>query len=319
MTSPLAEETLRLSEERWRALTTAIADIVWITDARGQVIEDQPGWRAFTGQTREEIDGAGWLAALHPDSRAETISAWAGAVARGLPYETEWNLRRRDGQYRCFSIRAAPVRSLNGAVREWIGSNIDITDQQQRNEALMRLHDQADAAAAQLKRQAREMQILKNLGETLQACNSREEAYPFIALAATELFPGGSGALAVPAADVPGLLETVSEWGGQGGQGGWMQPDFAVDDCWALRRGAMHEPGAGTACHHLKTDPAGSYVCLPLSVRGQVAGLLSVHVPAPEGLDDQRRESLSNFGNALALGLSTLQLRESLQIQQSPS
>ena len=71
-----AEETMRLSEERCRALITAIAEIVWTTDASGQVIEDQPGWRAFTGQTSEEIQGTGWLAAVHPDSREDAVTAW---------------------------------------------------------------------------------------------------------------------------------------------------------------------------------------------------------------------------------------------------
>src|SRR5579872_5983512 len=120
MTSSLMEETL-LSEERCRALIAAIAEIVWTTGPSGQVIEDQPGWRAFTGQTSEEIQGAGWLAAVDPDSREEAASAWTNAVARGASYETEWHLRRRDGEYRCFSIRAAPVRAGNGAIREWIG------------------------------------------------------------------------------------------------------------------------------------------------------------------------------------------------------
>src|SRR5690348_12168748 len=133
MTSPATEETLRLSEERCRALITAIANIVWTTDANGQVVEDQPDWRAFTGQSREEIQGADWLTAVHPDSRIEAISAWARAAAKGSPYETEWNVRRRDGEYRRFSIRATPLRAVNGAIREWIGCNIDITDLRQRD------------------------------------------------------------------------------------------------------------------------------------------------------------------------------------------
>jgi PAS domain S-box-containing protein len=321
MTSSGPKDTFELAQERSSALIAAITQIVWTTDGRGQVIEDQPAWRAFTGQTGDEILGAGWLAAVHPDSREEAASSWAKAAARESPYETEWRLRRYDGAYRCFSIRAAPVRDDHGALREWIGCNIDITDHKQRDEEVRRLHARADAAVALLKRQAREMQILKNLSDTLQACNSREEAYPFIALAATELFPGARGALAVPAADTRELLETAMEWSGdslnQGGlnQGGWMKPDFVIEDCWALRRGVMHEPGAGTICHHFQTEPEGPYVCLPLAVRGQVSGLLSIRLPETQPLDDERRAALSTFGNAVALGLSTLQLRETLQEQ----
>lgn len=310
-----AEDALLLSEQRYRSLISAIAQIVWTTDARGQVIEDQPGWRACTGQTVQEIQGLGWLAAVDPDSRQAAVSAWEQATARGLPYQTEWRLRRRDGEYRYFSIHAAPVRAGNGAVREWIGCNLDITDCKQREEELQRLNAELGAALARLERQAREMQILKNLGDTLQACNSREEAYPFIALAATELFPGARGALAVPAAGAPELLETAIEWGGQQPTttSTWMKPDFAVDDCWALRLGGIHEPGPGTVCHHFQAEPDAPYACVPLSVRGEVSGLLSIRLA--QRLDDGRRSALSTFGNAVALGLSTLRLRETLQQQ----
>lgn len=316
MTDSYTEEALRLSEERYRSLIEAIAQIVWTTDASGQVIEDQPGWRSFTGQTGEAIQGGGWLTAVHPEAREEAVSAWARAVSQNAPYETEWRLRGRDGEYRYFSVHAAPVRGGNGAVREWIGCNIDITEHKRCDEELRQLHAQADTAVAQLKRQGREMQILKNLSDTLQACNSREEAYPFIALAATELFPGARGALAVPTTAARDLFETVAEWCGDSlNQGGWMEPDFAVDDCWALRRGGMHEPRVGTVCQHFRTDAGGPNACVPLAVRGEVLGLFSIRFHETPRRDDERREALSTFANAIALGLSTLELRETLPEQ----
>ena len=316
MTDSCTEEALRRSEERYRSLIEAIAQVVWTTDAGGQVIADQPGWRAFTGQTSEEIKGGGWLAAVHPDSREEAASAWANAVARGFPYETEWRLRRRDGEYRYFSIHAAPVRGKNGEIQEWIGCNVDITELKRRDEEIRRLQAQTAAALAQLQQHGRKMQILKNLSDTLQACNSREEAYPFLALAASELFPGARGALAVPAPAVRDLFETVAEWDADSlHHAGWMKPDFAIDDCWALRRGSMHEPGVGTVCQHFRTGVAGPHACVPLAVRGEVSGLFSIRFPQTQPLDDERRAALSAFGNAVALGLSTLQLRETMHEQ----
>ena len=299
MTSPAAEETVRLNAERCRALIAAIAEIVWTTDASGQVVEDQPAWRAFTGQSREEILGVGWLAAVDPDSREEAVAAWSSAAVRGLPYQTEWRLRRRDGEHRSFLIRAVPIRTANGAVREWIGCNVDITHLRQPDE--------------KLKRQVRDMQILKNLGDTLQACNTREEAYPFIALAATELFPGARGALAVPATGMREMFATAIEWGGDApDKGEWMKADFAVDDCWALRRGGLHEPGVGTVCQHFMPGAGEPHACVPLAVRGELSGLLSIRFAETKRLDEERRAGLATFGNAIALGLSTLQLREAL-------
>jgi PAS domain S-box-containing protein len=298
MTEVSVEEGLRLLAERYRALIAALAEIVWTTDARGQMGGDQPGWQACTGQTSAEIQGTGWLAAVHPESRSEAVSAWTRAVTQDSRFDAEWRVRRRDGEFRHFSIRAAPARDPDGNIREWVGCCIDITEQAQ-----------AGAALAQLERQGRELKIVKNLSDTLQACNSRDEAYPFIAMAATELFAGASGALAVPVPGAPELLETATAWG----QDLVMKPDFAIEDCWALRRGRMHEPAPGTICHHFETPPKGSYACIPLAVRGEVCGLLSLQLMALQPLDDDRRSALSLFGNAIALGLSLLQLRETLQ------
>jgi K+-sensing histidine kinase KdpD len=92
-----------------------------------------------------------------------------------------------------------------------------------------------------------------------------------------------------------------------------MKADFAIEDCWALRRGGMHEPSQGTVCHHFKTESDHAYACLPLAVRGQVSGLLSVQFAETTRMDEEGRSVFFTFGNAVALGLSTLQLRETLQ------
>src|SRR5579863_4641553 len=86
------------SEERYRSLVAATAQLVWTTDAQGNVAEDLPTWRAFTGQTEEEIKGQGWINALHPDDRAPTAAVWAHAVQTCSSYATEYRVRRHDGE-----------------------------------------------------------------------------------------------------------------------------------------------------------------------------------------------------------------------------
>ena len=113
-------------EARYRSLVEATAAIVWATSPEGAFVEDQPEWRAVTGQTEGELMGAGWADAVHPDDRAATVEAWTAALAAEAPYQVEHRLRQADGAYRRMLARAVPVRDAGGAVVEWVGVHTDV-------------------------------------------------------------------------------------------------------------------------------------------------------------------------------------------------
>ncbi len=136
------EAALQASEERYRSLIEATAQIIWNEQGdRGEFISPQPAWSAFTGQTYDELKGWGWLNAIHPDDRAATTQAWLIAVENRTSYEFEHRLRRHDGVYRHMSVRAVPVFEENGAIREWVGVHSDVTDRKQAEEALRQSED----------------------------------------------------------------------------------------------------------------------------------------------------------------------------------
>ena len=116
------------SEARYRSLVTASAQIVWTTDTQGQVAAELPTWQAFTGQTFEQYEGSGWAASLHPEDRERTRAVWSQAVATRSHYETEYRLRRSDGQYRLMLARGVPVLEEDGNIREWVGTCTDIAE-----------------------------------------------------------------------------------------------------------------------------------------------------------------------------------------------
>jgi PAS domain S-box-containing protein len=122
-----AESSLRNSEERFRAAAEAMGDIIWTNNAKGEMVEEQPGWAAFTGQSFEEYQGFGGVKAVHPDD-AGVLQSWQRAVADVKKFTAECRVRRRDGQYRLMSCTAVPVFNEDHTVREWVGAMTDITD-----------------------------------------------------------------------------------------------------------------------------------------------------------------------------------------------
>jgi two-component system CheB/CheR fusion protein len=131
-----AEEALRRSERRYRSFVEVTSQFGWVTDPAGQVVEDIPSLREFTGQTYEQARGAGWADALHPDDVQRTLDVWNKAVATRTPYETEYRMRRHDGEYRLLLARGVPIFDDRDNVTEWVGTCIDITERKKAEESL---------------------------------------------------------------------------------------------------------------------------------------------------------------------------------------
>ena len=130
------QAALEQSEARYRSLTLATVSIVWIADPHGAIAGELPSWEAYTGQTRAEYQGWGWLQALHPEDREGTATAWRETLAEAQAFYAEYRLRRRDGQYRRVTARAVPVRGPEGRLVEWVGTCTDVEDERQVAEHL---------------------------------------------------------------------------------------------------------------------------------------------------------------------------------------
>ena len=130
------EEALRRSEARYRSYIEVTEQLGWSTNADGEVVEDIPSWRKFTGQSEEEVKGWGWSKALHPDDLEHTARVWRNAVATRNKYEVEYRIRRYDGVYRHFLARGVPVFKDDGNILAWVGICVDITARKQAEEAL---------------------------------------------------------------------------------------------------------------------------------------------------------------------------------------
>jgi PAS domain S-box-containing protein len=167
-----AEAILRVREERFRSLVMATSQVVWACTADGRAVEPSPSWQAFTGQDAGAFSDEGWLEAVHPDDRARTRAVFREALAAGTVYETEYRLRRHDGEYRWSAAKGIPILDASGGIREWIGANRDIHDivmaQAELAERLDREQRQADLLA-KVASAARTLQTLLSSEEIAEA------------------------------------------------------------------------------------------------------------------------------------------------------
>ncbi len=140
-----AERRIHVSENRFRAAVGAVQGIVWTNSAKGEMVDEQPGWQALTGQAPDEYAGYGWTATVHPDDSADTVRAWRSAVEARRIFVHEHRVRRFDGEWRQYSIRAVPILDAEGGIVEWVGVHTDVTEQRAAEAALKALNDVLEA------------------------------------------------------------------------------------------------------------------------------------------------------------------------------
>jgi len=191
----------------------------------------------------------------------------------------------------------------------------DITARKRAEAHAQTANNELLALVDELQWRDREMQLLNNMNALLQSCMTEHEAYRVITLTAGDVFPGHNGWLAtLDAGDQQ--LEVAARWGSEMS----VMPTFSVEDCWALRRGQLHEvtdPQAGLLCRHFMRPPQAGYLCLPLTVQGKTLGVLSLMENAsrkskhPLGL----QPLAVTVGETIKLSLSNLKLRDELRQQ----
>src|SRR5258705_4350376 len=88
---------------------------------------------------------------------------------------------------------------------------------------------------------------------------------------ANELVAGDSGGLAISESPIQ-HLGLVAGWGNESP----LKARFLLEDCWAIRRGQLHEvidPAFDLLCHHFVHQPQSCYLCVTLIVKSGTFGL----------------------------------------------
>ena len=77
-------------------------------------------WREYTGLALDEAKDHGWVSAVHPEDLQSFAEKWRTIIASGETGDAELRLRRFDGDYRRFKVRAVPHRDGSGSITRWL-------------------------------------------------------------------------------------------------------------------------------------------------------------------------------------------------------
>jgi formate hydrogenlyase transcriptional activator len=131
-----AFDRVQKSEFRLRQVIDTIPTLAWCNLPDGANEFLNRNWHEYTGLSPEESHGWGWQAAFHSEDLPALMEKWKGMLVSGDPGEFEARLRRHDGAYRWFLIRAEPFRDEAGKIVRWYGTSTDIDDRKQAENKL---------------------------------------------------------------------------------------------------------------------------------------------------------------------------------------
>ena len=93
-----AEQALRESEARFRAISEASPAITWQVDAHGNVVYLNQRYMDMVGMNLEQLMPSGWRSILHPEDAPAYLAAFEQATTRMLPLSASGS--HKDGKKR---------------------------------------------------------------------------------------------------------------------------------------------------------------------------------------------------------------------------
>jgi len=131
-----AQKALQESEERFRCLSESSPLGVFQTDKDGAVLYLNNKWLDITGMPMKDALGFGWAKALHPEDQPRILTEWAKCLEEKRGYDGEFRFVKQSGEVCWVHTCTSPVFSSTGDVISHVGTNEDISERKQAEEAL---------------------------------------------------------------------------------------------------------------------------------------------------------------------------------------
>lgn len=317
------EAALREKQEQFRALSQAAQDAIIMINSESKITFWGGAAEKMFGYLVQEAMGRDVHEMLTPSESLErsrqAMWSWRQhGQGQGTGRIVEFEAVRKDGSLLPVELSLSSVY-IEG---EWhaVGIIRDVTERKRVEAEAQRASCELSTLVDTLQLRSRRSHAMNEMQEFLHACLTTDEISPVVARSFAKLFPEMQGALYLMSPSRTDLEASVT-WGGFPDD-----PDsalFSPDACWGLRRGRafwMDDPLDGLMCGHLKQLSRAPCVCLPLTAKSEVVGLLHLRMKPGEGaggpsIPADLREMSVAFCEMLSLSISNVKLREMLSQQ----
>jgi diguanylate cyclase (GGDEF)-like protein/PAS domain S-box-containing protein len=293
-----AEEALRMSRARLRAIFDNAAAGIALASADDHFLEVNQGWSTMLGYTAAEASALTHQDIVHPDDlRAHQAQIDVFKRGETTHFSAEQRLVRKDGSIFWGNVSVTPIYNSQNHIEAFIAIITDITERKRVEAALQQTNT--------------ELILLSEMSDLLQSCRTEAEAAIVIAQIAPQLFPDLSGALYTISASRT-QAEAIAVWGTLP-----VPRVCAPHECWSLRRGRRHlshSDQPALVCTHLPDPLPESALCYPMIAQSETLGIF--HLCRETGpLTEAIQQLAITTAEHLSLALANVQLRATLRHQ----
>ncbi|MFI5344916.1 MAG: PAS domain S-box protein [Elusimicrobiota bacterium] len=318
------EEALRLSEESYRQLISAMGEGVTLQDADAKLLMSNASAERMLGLTADQLCGRtsfdpGWRS-IHEDGSpfpGETHPVPV-ALKTGLPQtDVVMGIHKPDGTLTWISINVRPIIDTAEKKPDRVVATMrDITERKQAEE--------------KLRKTARALRTLSLCNEAVVRARDEED---LLAKTCEAVVHGGGFLMAWVGYRRDDARKTVQPVAHAGRVDGYLD---GIDVTWGDGDSGRGPSGASvrtkavTICRDIRTDPGMapwrekalqrgffSSIALPLVDRDEVLGALTIYSHQPEAFGDEEVGLLKELADDLAYGITSIRARaEVLQAQE---
>lgn len=191
----------------------------------------------------------------------------------------------------------------------------DISKRVHEHTELQKSYESLGSGMKKLQDKNHQITLLVEMSDIMLACSSQDELSHVMIKYTSRMLQFADGSLYVmhPSKN---YLEIIAQWGNPTLQ----LNTFTPEQCWAIRRGRIHQVNANheeLICDHItEPEPSEIMICVPLMAQNDIYGMLYLELQPEEAINLEDHKLLINaFSELTALALANVRLRENLRYQ----